>query len=324
MKRIFPPALQQGDTIALVVPASAVKRERIELAIQRLEEKGFRVKTYGDIYRKLGYLAGDDETRVDELMQAFADPEVAAVFPARGGTGVTRLLDMLDYSEIRKHPKILTGFSDITALHLAIQSQTGLVTFHSPNPMDGLGKPEGMTKISSRTYWRALLAESYQNSLQASYKVLANDSERSQLSTLVSGIAQGQLVGGNLALICSVMGTPYEIETQGNILFLEDVDEPPYRIDRFLSQLRLAGKLDVLNGVVLGQFTGCEPKSENSSLSLPEIFDHYFADLGIPVLQNFPVGHSPDNATLPLGVEVELDANHRQLTILERPVSLRK
>lgn len=322
MKPIFARALESGDAIALVAPAGVPDRTRIELAISRLKERGFRVKLYGDVYRRRGYLAGDDATRAAELMAAFADPEVAAVFPARGGTGVTRILDLLDYGVIRKQPKILTGFSDITALHLAVQRQTGLVTFHSPHPMDGLGMPEGLSDLSARTFWRAVLAESYAGSGQSCWDVLLADSERQHLSTLCSGVAQGRLVGGNLALVCSVLGTPYEIDTASNILLLEDVGEQPYRIDRLLSQLRLAGKLDVLNGVVLGQFTDCVAEPDKPSLTVDEIFADYFSDLGIPVLQNFPTGHTPDNVTLPLGVMVELDAGNKRLTILENPVRL--
>lgn len=324
MKPIFPRALKSGDTIALVAPASVPERTRIELAVNRLGERGFRVKLYGDVYRRRGYLAGDDATRAAELMAAFADPEVAAIFPVRGGTGVTRLLDLLDYAVIRKHPKILAGFSDITALHLALQSQTGLVTFHSPHPMDGLGRPDGFTDLSARTFWRTLLAESYDGGGQASWDVLTEDSERQKLSTLCPGAAEGRLVGGNLALVCSVMGTPYEINTAGNILMLEDVGEQPYRVDRLLSQLRLAGKLDVLSGVVLGQFTDCVAEPDKPSLTIDEVFADYFSELGIPVLENFPTGHTPDNATLPLGALVELDASNKQLTILETPVRLGK
>jgi len=324
MKPIFPRALQSGDTIALVAPASVPDESRIDRAVGRLEERGFRVKRFGDIYRRRGYLAGDDATRAAELMAAFADPEVAAVFPARGGTGVTRLLDLLDYAVIRKHPKILAGFSDITALHLALQSQTGLVTFHSPHPMDGLGRPDGFTDLSARTFWRTLLAESYIGLEKNSWEVLTEESERDQLSTRCPGVAEGRLVGGNLTLVGSVLGTPYEIDTAGNILLLEDIGEQPYRVDRLLSQLRLAGKLDVLNGVVLGQFTDCADEPDRPSLTLDEVFGDYFSDLGIPVLENFPTGHTADNATLPLGVTVKLDADGKQLTILETPVRLGK
>ena len=321
MQPIYPQALRVGDTIALVSPASPVPHEPIERAVERLKAKGFRIKTYGDLYRKHGYLAGDDDTRAEELMNAFADPEVTAIFPARGGNGVTRLLDLLDYSFLRKHPKIVAGFSDITALHLALQTQTGLVTFHSPHPKDGLGTPEGLSELSARTYWRALLADEYGKEL--GYEVPLNERERESMSTLFPGTARGRLVGGNLALITALMGTPYEIDTADGILLLEDINELPYRIDRFLAQLKLAGKLEVLAGVLLGQFTDCSAPSEDPSLTLDEVFHDYFSELGIPVLQNFPTGHCRDNATLPLNVEVELNADNRSLTVLENPVRLK-
>ena len=184
--------------------------------------------------------------------------------------------------------------------------------------------PDGFTDLSARTFWRTLLAESYDRSAETTWEVPLTDAERQSLTTFRPGVAQGRLAGGNLALVCSVLGTPYEIDTAGKILLLEDVDEQPYRIDRFLSQLRLAGKLDELKGVVLGQFADCVAPADKPSLSTEEIFVDYFSDLGIPVLQNFPTGHAPDNATLPLGVLVELDADHKRLTILENPVRLGK
>jgi muramoyltetrapeptide carboxypeptidase len=322
MKRLIPPALYRGDTIAIVAPASVPERENIDRAIARYEEMGFRVKTYGDIYRRWGYLAGDDETRAEELMQAVSDPTVAAIFPARGGTGVTRLLDVLDYSVFRRHPKILAGFSDITALHAALQTQAGWVTFHSPHPNDGIGKENGFPDVTARTFWRTLLAENYSPHQKQGYQIPLTDEERAKITTLVGGKAQGQLIGGNLALITALLGTPYEFDMTGSILFLEDVGEAPYRVDRMISQLRLAGKLEVLNGIVLGQFTDCEPAEDKPSLSLCEIFDEYFSGLGIPVIENFPTGHTSENVTLPLGVETVLDADARKLTLLENPVRL--
>jgi muramoyltetrapeptide carboxypeptidase len=324
MKTLLPPALYRGDTIAIIAPGSVPDRERIERAVIRLEEMGFCVKFFGNIYRRWGYLAGDDETRAEELMHAVADPEVAAIFPARGGTGITRLLDVLDYSLFRKHPKILAGFSDITALHSALQQQTGLVTFHSPDPMDGIGTSDGLTELSARTFWRAVLAENYTNRQEAGYEVPLNETERENIVSFAPGKAQGRLVGGNLSLVCAMLGTPYEYDMTGSILLLEEIAEEPYRVDRMLSQLRLAGKLDVLAGVVLGQFTECGVSADKPSLTLPEIFEGYFSSLGIPVLKNFPTGHTPDNVTLPLGVQVELNADERRLTILENPVRLTK
>jgi muramoyltetrapeptide carboxypeptidase len=322
MKRLIPPALYRGDTIAIIAPASVPDKMNIDRAIARFEEMGFRIKLYGDIYRRWGYLAGDDETRAEELMQAVADPEVAAIFPARGGTGITRLLDVLDYSVFRKHPKILAGFSDITALHAAVQTQAGWVSFHSPHPMDGIGKENGLTDLTGRTFWRAVLAENYSGHQEQGYKVPLSEDERASVTTLAGGKAQGRLVGGNLALVVALLGTPYEFDVTGSILFLEDIAEAPYRVDRMISQLRLSGKLEILNGIVLGQFTDCAASEGKPSLTLPEIFDDYFGGLGIPVIENFPTGHTDDNVTLPLGVEVELDADARTITVLENPVRL--
>ncbi|MDC0937067.1 LD-carboxypeptidase [Pirellulales bacterium] len=320
MESIIAKALERGDAISLVAPSGPVDRGRIEKAIAAFDQAGFSIKTYRDIYATRGYLAGDDQSRGDELMEAFCDPDTAAVFPARGGTGLTRIVDRLDYDVIRNHPKILTGFSDITALHLAVNRMTGLVTFHSPNPMDGFGHPEGFTELSERTFWRTLLADEYRKNSCAPWSVPLTDDERDKMITYSPGTARGRLIGGNLALVCSLAGTPYEMQTEGSILLIEDIGERPYRVDRFLSQLNLSGKLAAVRGVVLGQFTDCEPEDGKRSLSLDEIFDDYFANLGVPVLRNFPTGHARDNATLPLGIEVELNSDERVLTILENPV----
>ena len=318
METLYPRALRKGDTIALVSPASPVKREKIEKAIACLESLGYRTKCYGDIYRKYGYLAGDDATRAEEIMAAFTDPEAAAVFPTRGGYGVMRLLDLLDYKVLRQNPKIFAGYRDNTALHLALQTKTGLVTLHSPHPAGSFGAKKGISDLTTRTFWRALEADKYEQ--QNGYEVPLTDSEREKASAMFPGKARGRLVGGNLALVTALMGTPYEANTAGAILLLEDVHEQPYRIDRMLSQLQLAGKLDQLTGILLGQFTKCDPPEDEESFTLDEIFHGYFGKLGIPVLANYPTGHTRDNATLPLNVEVDFDADNGQLTVLENPV----
>jgi len=322
---IKPAALQPGDTIAFVAPAGRLDRERMELARQRLEEMGFRVRVPDDLYRARGYLAGTDEARAAELMAAFADPKVKAIFPGTGNFGTTRMLDRLDYDVIRRNPKIFIGFSDITGLHLAIQKKTGLVTFHSPNPMWGLGSDGNLKPFSAEYFWRALLAERYfaagGQRLPTGY-AFTLQVDMPPMRALAPGVARGRLTGGNLSLICALLGTPYEIETAGCVLFIEDVGERPYRIDRYLSQLRLAGKLDHVSAVLLGQFTDCAPKNDEQSLSLDEVLDDYFAHLGVPVLANFPAGHAANNATLPLGVLVEVDADRPQVRVLEDPVRL--
>lgn len=321
MQRLFPLALRPGDTLALVAPASPVEPEPVERAIKRLEQRGFRIKTYGDLYRKYGYLAGEDSVRAEEMMAAWADPEVAAVLPVRGGNGVPRILDLLDYDLIRKNPKVFVGFSDNTALHLALQNRSGLVTFHGPHPKDGIGATDGFSELAEATWSRALLADNYAAG-EEGFTIAVPDAAQEAIQMLSSGVGRGRLTGGNLALVCAMMGTPYEIETQGSILLLEDIAEVPYRVDRMLCQLKLAGKLQQLAGAVLGQFTDCDPPGDSASLSLQEVFEHYFGSLGIPVIQNYPSGHCRDNATLPLNVEVELDAERCTITLLENPVAL--
>jgi muramoyltetrapeptide carboxypeptidase len=258
-------------------------------------------------------------------MAAFADPDVQAVFPARGGYGITRLLDRLDYEQIRRQPKIVTGFSDITALHLALQRHCGLVTFHSPNPMDGLGAEAGLGSLAEQTFWRALRADRYLDSAgqrqPAGYELIG-PAVRDALETVRPGQAEGPITGGNLALIAATLGTRYEIDTAGRLLFLEDIGERPYRIDRYLSQLRLAGKLRAVAGIVLGHFTDCLPAEGEASLSLEEVLADYLDPLGIPVIRNFPAGHEVPNVTLPLGVLARLDADRSSLELLEDPVAL--
>jgi muramoyltetrapeptide carboxypeptidase len=323
---IHPPALTWGDTIAIVAPAGGVERPRIELARRRLEEMGFNVRLPDNLYRRRGYLAGEDRERAEELMAAFRDRTVNAIFCGAGGYGTTRILHLLDYDVIQANPKILTGFSDITALHLAIQRNTGLITFHSPVAMYGLGSPNNLSAFSAEYFWRALLFQNYLDldgrPLPPGYAYELPSDARVRVMT--PGIARGRLTGGNLSLVCPLMGTPYEIETDGRILFLEDRNEETYRIDRYLSQLRLAGKLNGLAGVILGMFTDCEPRNPAGSLSLDQVFRDYFEPLGVPVILNFPAGHTRNNATLPLGALVELNAEPGKpgVTVLENPVRL--
>ena len=338
---IFPKALRRGDTIMFTAPAGHLDKDQMLRAKRRLEERGFKVKVPETLVRKMGFLAGSDQERAAELMAAFADPEVDAIFPGTGGYGTTRIVDKLDYEAIRRNPKILIGFSDITGLHIAINQRTGLVTFHSPVPETAFGKERPLSEFAARSFWRALLAEKYADPLtdaqergRAGYTIattlpdvgksgenVAEDDIPPALVTLAPGRARGRLIGGNLSVLHALMGTPYEIQTKGKILFLEDVGEAPYRIDRMLSTLKLAGKLDGLAGVVLGQFTARRDEAKwNDDATIDDVLGDYFADLGVPVLMQFPVGHVRYNATLPVGAMVELDAAGQTLRLLENPV----
>jgi muramoyltetrapeptide carboxypeptidase len=322
---IKPEALKPGDTISIVAPASELDRERVMLAKKRFEAMGIKVRMSVDLFRKRGYLAGSDERRAEELMEAFQDPEVKAIFPGTGGYGSTRMVDLLDYEIIRQNPKIIEGFSDITALHLAIYKKAGVVTFHGPNIMWGLGSSENLAPFAERYFRRILFAPEYfdqhGNRLPPglTYQV---PGDATPVKMLSPGVARGRLVGGNLSLISPLIGTEFEIDTRGHILFLEDVQEEPYRIDRYLSHLRLAGKIDDAAGVVLGIFRNCEAENPEESLTLEEVFEDYFKDIGKPVIMNFPVGHVRNNAVLPIGTMAELDADRGVLRLLEDPVEL--
>ncbi len=285
----------------------------------RLQARGFRPKTYGDIYRSHNYLAGDDATRVEELMTAFADPETSAVWCARGGYGVMRLLDRIEFNAIRRNPKVFVGFSDITALHIAIGRQTGLVTFHGPNLQDGFGKPDDMPTANEAALWQLVRAERSDLG-DTTYTYDLNSVDGLSLRTIRGGVAKGRLTGGNLAVISGLLGTPYEFETENRILFLEDISERLYRIDRYLSQLWLAGKLQSVAGVILGTFSydaDEQPEKENDVAAL---MDEFFVPLGVPVLAGFPAGHERFNLALPMRGLIKLDADARQITLLEQTV----
>jgi muramoyltetrapeptide carboxypeptidase len=309
------PALRAGDTIAFVAPAGPPERERVEKCKRRLEALGFRVSVPDNLYRRDRYLAGSDDERAAEFNAALHDPHVRAIFPCRGGYGLTRILARLDYAALKKAPKIITGYSDLTALHLAIAKQARLITFHAPMPESALWREEARHAFAERLFWRALLAERYKGASGAGYTIdLPTDQPAP--TRLVGGKAAGRLVGGNLTLVCATLGTPYALEAKGNLLFLEDTGEAPYRVDRMFSQLRLAGVLDEVAGIILGSFDNTDV------LEVERVIRGYCAQLKVPVLMHFPVGHTAFNATLPHGARAELDADAGRVRVLEDPVIL--
>lgn len=316
LEPVHPPLLRPGSVIRFVAPAGRLDRARMTLAKQRLEAHGYVVELSEQIYSEHGYLAGTDQRRADELMDAFRDPRVDAIFPGTGGYGTMRILDRLDYQVIRANPKLLIGFSDITGLHAALGAKAGLVTYHSPNPMWGLGSPDGMTSFTEWSFFRALDAAR----ADRGYLIEAPPGVPQPMG-LTCGRARGRLVGGNLSLVAALEGTPYAVDMDEAILLIEDVHEAPYRVDRMLRQLELAGRFERLRGVVLGQFTdNYEPGEPIPAPTFqPEgVLEQYFGQRGIPVLVNFPLGHHPMNATLPLGAEVEIDADAGLLRVLPR------
>lgn len=287
----------------------------MDQAIRILEDRGYQIKIPAGLFDSDGYVAGTDQDRAEQFVAVMTDPEVDAVFAAGGGYGAMRILPHVDFDRI-KTPKLVTGFSDITAVHLALLSQCGWASFHSPNMLDGFGRGVGHQATTRSWFWRML--EGTGQSISLSHRPRPDDQEGCPVPwSMVDGVAQGQLVGGNLSLVSALVGTPYKLETKNRILFLEDVGERPYRIDRMLSQMQLAGQLDQLNGVLLGQFTDCEPTKEGATWDIERVLRHYFEDLGVPVIMNFPAGHHHFNSIVPLGYRVELDAAQGEIRLLE-------
>jgi muramoyltetrapeptide carboxypeptidase len=315
---IKPPALRPGDTVGLITPATYVSDpDTLALAARTVEFFGLKPKLGKNAGKRLGYLGGTDQERLDDLHAMFRDPEVKAVWPIRGGYGSMHLLDRIDYGLLRKNPKIFVGYSDITALHLAIQRYSGLMTFHGPVPISSF------TPFTQSWFRKALFETAPLGSV-------TNPDESNPLRpahtlrAIRPGKARGRLAGGNLSLISATLGTPYEIDTRGRILFLEDVDEQPYAIDRMLTQLRLAGKLRDAAGIVFGECHDCRPRefkpAFESTLSLGEVLDGILGSLDIPVLSGLAFGHTDDQLTLPLGATAALDAASATLTIEEAGV----
>jgi muramoyltetrapeptide carboxypeptidase len=310
---VKPRVLREGDTVGLVAPSSYVFDVwKIDEAAARIEALGLKAKLGKHVRGRRGYLSGTEEERLEDFHAMFSDSKVAGVFCLTGGYGSPRLLDRLDYALIRRNPKVFLGYSDITGFHLALGKKAGLVTFHGPNA------------VSSLKQWTR---EQLERALFVPEPIgeVAVPPEEDPLSpefplrTVSPGRARGRTVGGNLTLVSATMGTPYEIETKGRILLLEDIGEAPYRIDRMLVQLKLAGKLGEAAGIVFGTCTDCTPAQSNFeiNLSLSELLEDLLGGLNKPVLAGLVFGHTKEKATIPLGVEAELDADAKKLTILE-------
>jgi muramoyltetrapeptide carboxypeptidase len=317
-KRIRPKALRTGDTVGLITPSSYVSDpDRLALAERTARYFGLVPKIGSNVRKREGYLGGSVQDRLEDLHAMFRDPEVKGVFAIRGGYGASQLLDGIDYDLIRAHPKVFLGYSDITALHLAIHRRVGMVTFHGPVTLSRFTP-------YTQTWFRKALFETEPLGRIANPPDSDPLRPAHTLRTVRAGRARGPLIGGNLTLIATTMGTPYEIETGGSILFLEDVDEEPYSIDRMLTQLRLAGKLASAAGVVFGECENCRPRdfkpSYESTLSLGEVVDEILGRLRAPVLSGLTIGHTEDQLTLPLGVMAELDADKGELVIEEAGV----
>ena len=305
--------LRPGDTIGMIGPSGTVREAgAVDAAIRYMEEMGYRVKAGRSAHAKYGYLSGTDEVRAGDINEMFADPGVDAIVCTRGGYGTMRLLDMLDYETIRKNPKVFVGFSDITALHIAFLEKCGLATFHGPMATRWETEfPDGFTKPS---FMRAV-------GCAQPMDMLCNTPQYGPRRTVNAGCAEGLLVGGNLSLIAGTIGTPYELDTKGRILFIEEIGERTYCVDRMLTQLRLAGKFDDCAGIIFGDFCDCPVEYPEFGLTLEEVIRDVAAPCGKPVFTGLQAGHLSPKLTLPLGVRCRMDAQACTLEVLEAAVT---
>ncbi|MFZ1729501.1 MAG: LD-carboxypeptidase [Bacteroidota bacterium] len=304
IESIIPPRLRTGDLIGLVSPASPPRDEALIMrGVSALLAEGFYTRIGWSVGASDGYFAGSDQVRADDIMEMFEDDRVRAIFCTRGGYGSARLLDHLDYSFIREHPKILVGFSDITALSLAMYAKAGLITF--AGPMVAAEFASGIRPMAANALWEMLRR-------RRTTRVLP---ECEGTEVLQGGAAEGTLLGGNLAVLCSLVGTPWIPDFDGAVLFLEDVGESVYRIDRMLLQLKQAGVLSSLSAVLLGSFTSIPIDTPNRELV--DVMKEYFLPLGVPVLSGIPFGHIPDKITLPIGSRVLVDAERHKISVIQ-------
>lgn len=308
-------ALRPGDLIGIIAPSSFLPERTLAREVALIESWGYRTRVGAHVLERRGYLAGTDAQRAADFNALWADPQVAAILCARGGYGAGRLLPLIDWDAVRAQPKLFCGFSDITALHLALEREAGLVTLHGPMAA-AIGPAEA---YNVGLLQQALAAGEPLGEIPwPSAAQLVEGEPEPVPVTVRSGVAEGRLVGGNLALICSLIGTPWEADLTGRILVVEDTGEKPYRMDRMLNQLRLTGALQQVAGVIFGDSPTCDADPKGPpSLSLAEVIDDLLGPLSVPVLYGFPCGHTGYRATLPLGAMARLDAGAAKVTVLE-------
>lgn len=315
-----PKRLQQGNTIGLLAPASHLDgNTRIEIAIETIQSLGFKVKEGRNLNKQYGYFAGTDTERANDINDFFIDPEIDGIMCLAGGWGSSRLLPLLDYTMIQKHPKVLMGFSDITALLNGIYAQSGLVSFHGP---------------LAGTEFTSYCVDEFKKVVMLAYQDIALGNpppfekregqveRRNRIRIIGTGTARGPLVGGNLSLVSHLVGTPYLPDLAGKILFLEDINEAVYRIDRTLTQLSLSGALDGIAGIIFGKFTDCSFGGTRArQFTLDEVLDNFCNSLGVPAISGLMIGHVADQTTLPIGCQVEVNTDKGRLQLLETAVT---
>lgn len=310
-----PNRLKKGDTIGLIAPASAFSDEQYQKAIEHLTAFGFKIKEGQHLHDERGYFAGEDQGRAADINAFFADDSVQGIWCLRGGYGTTRILSMLDYKTIKANPKALIGYSDITALLMAIYHETGLVGFHGPVAASEF------TEFTENSFREVVM-----DGKAAVYKLAAANIEKGledaayESRTIKGGKAEGKLLGGNLSLLSAMIGTPYMPSAKGAIVFIEDIGEKPYRVDRMMTQLLESGWLKAAKGLAFGIFNDCQPDEGERSLSLKEVIDDRSKSLNIPIAYGYSFGHIDNQMTLPIGAKVAMDADEISIKLLEKVV----
>jgi len=311
--RILPKRLKKGDLIGLVTPSGNIKKEELEQTIKILGDLGFKSYYQDSVLDQYGYFAGTDKERADELIHMFSNQEVNGILCVRGGYGATRILDLLDYDVIKKNPKSLIGYSDITALDIAIYQRTGLVTFHGP---------VGVSTFNDFT------VTSFENVLMNPKKRYKYNYQREEntennpefdLYTIAGGKAEGELIGGNLSVLASMAGSKYAPDFENKIVFIEEIEEKTYRVDRMLTQLIQSTNLRKANGIVLGVFDKCSTDHE-PTLTLKQAISDILKPLNMPVAYGFPFGHINNKITIPMGINAKFNADRRTLKLMEPAV----
>ncbi|MEP0714339.1 LD-carboxypeptidase [Algoriphagus sp.] len=310
-KTLLPKAIKKGDTVGLIAPSAAVAdRMQFTFAQEALEALGFKVKLGENLKNRYGHLAGTDAERAADLNEMFANNEVKAIVSIRGGSGAARILPLIDYKNIAKNPKPLLGYSDITALHCAIHAQTGLITFHGPM---GSG---GWNSFNVAQFEKVFFDQekmTYENIHPESDDLVVKPN---RIQTLTSGTAEGKILGGNLTVLTAISGSPYYPDFKDAILFIEDIGEDPYKIDRMMSTLKLNGTLDQIKGFIFGQCSDCEPGGGYGSLTLDQVLDDYILPLNIPAYSGAMIGHISKQFILPVGAKVAMDADKGTISLL--------
>ena len=296
--------IPKGSKIGVIAPAFQPDPEKLKNGINYLQSINYTVVRGKSLEAKYGYLAGDDQLRVDDIHKMFSDPNISAIICARGGWGCLRLLDMLDYDLIKTNPKAFIGYSDISTLQLAFWSQIQMPSLSGP--MVAVEMSRTMESFTENLLWAQI------NNTESSY-VLQYDSDVTK--TWNDGKAEGTLLGGCLSMVAHLLGTPYSPDYSGCILFLEDVGEEPYRIDRYLAQLKQAGIFDKINGLILGNFIEPDINIQKNSFTIKEVLGQYFNNANYPVLYNFPYGHGDIKFTMPVGTNATIDTKKNTIVV---------